>query len=124
MKIKKLDIYDKEMLWEIFRAVIILIIWSGFLITLFSCSGDDDITLYDFTAKIETTIQDIKTDTGKIMHTRETERTLNESYSVSLMVLTNLREKYPERTEIKDVVYDGNLTIRTIKKYYNKVIVR
>lgn len=105
-----------------------LILILTILTLALSCSGDglggDSIALYDFTAYVDTTIDDIKTDTGKIIHTRESTLILKESYSISVGTLAGLKDRYPERVVIKNIVYQGNLTIRTTKKYYYKFIRR
>lgn len=91
-----------------------------------SCSDDgmEDFKTYDFTAYVETTVKDIKTDTGMVIHISKIEHILKEAYGLSWASLNTMKEKYPERTDITDKVYDGNLTVRTERKYYNKIIPR
>lgn len=92
------------------------------LILFISCSDESiDITTYDFTAFVEITIQDIKTDTGMIIHTSKTTRTLKDVSGISASELSTLEKQFLERIEIKDNILAGNLTIRTTNKYYNKI---
>lgn len=93
-----------------------------------SCSGDgiggESIILYDFTAYVEATIDDIRTNTGKIIHTRQTTKTLKVVNGVTPGELSVLRDQYPARVEVKNVVYDGNLTVRTTNRFYNNIAAR
>lgn len=97
-------------------------------ILFLSCSEGglmgEDIVTYDFKAYVETTIQDIRTDSGKVIHTRVSERLIKEEYNVTYEGLEYLKNKFPEGTITDNVVHDGNLTIRTIRKTYHKIISR
>lgn len=90
------------------------------LVTYFAvgCSEDstDPIILYDVKVTAYSKIEDIRTSTGKILHTRNTSSVVYDRHNVSAQEKTRVQDRY-KGVDISTVDKGGDLSVRTSTNY-------